>query len=208
MQNGCTFQCSRFDHSVCQRLGQASITAAISATAAVATAATGTTAATAVTATTARATAAATAVAATTRAPRTATATVAAAATIAAARAATAAEATWAFFTGTGFIDDQGSAFHLLAIHAVDRRLRFGIRAHLDEAETLGATGFTVHHDLRRRHGAELSECLLEIVVSYVVRQVTDVEFVAHCERLSLQRTQNTCVASTYPDPFKQRRCY
>ena len=185
MQNGCTGKCSRFDPSECQCLGEDSVTAAVS-TAAVATTTRATAAATTVataTGTTATTTAAV-ATAAGTTAATTATVSAATAATataaITAAAGATTAEAAWTLFTRTGLIDDQGAAFHLLAIHAVDGRLRLSVRAHLDKTKTLGATGFTVHHDFRRRHRAELSECLLEIVVSYAVRQVTDVEFVAH----------------------------
>lgn len=183
MQNGRTFQCSRFDPSVPQRLGEDSITATVSAATAVAAATGATATAATVATTTARATAATTAVAATAATGTTGTAatiSTAAAATAIATTGATTAEATWTLFTRTGLIDDQGTAFHLLAVHAVDGGLRFSVRAHLDETKTLGSTGFTVHHDLRRRHRAELSECLLEIVVSYAVRQVTDVEFVAH----------------------------
>jgi hypothetical protein len=171
-------------------------TAGATTTAAVATT---TTAAAVATTTAAGATRAATATVAT--ATATAEATTAAGTTAAT-------EATWALFARTCFIDDQSTTVHLLTVHAIDGRLSLGIRAHFDEAETLGATGFTIHHDLCRRHGAELREGLLQIIITYVVREVTNVEFVAHFERLSFQRTQNNCVASTYPDPFKQRRCY
>jgi hypothetical protein len=173
-------------------------TAGATTTAAVATT---TTAAAVATTTAAGATRAATATVATATATATAEATTAAGTTAAT-------EATWALFARTCFIDDQSTTVHLLTVHAIDGRLSLGIRAHFDEAETLGATGFTIHHDLCRRHGAELREGLLQIIITYVVREVTNVEFVAHFERLSFQRTQNNCVASTYPDPFKQRRCY
>ena len=217
MQNGCTLQCSRFDRSIFQRLGKDSVPTAVSAaTTTVAAASAGaTTAATAVATTATGATTATTAVAAATTGAACATAATESAATTTVAATTTttgtttaAPEAARTLFAWTGFIDDQGTTVHLLAVHAIDGRQGFGVGAHFHESKTLGAAGFPVHHDLRRRHRAELSECLLEIVVSYVVRQVTDVEFVAHCERLSLQKTQNNCVASTYPDPFKQRRCY
>jgi hypothetical protein len=175
----------------------ATTTATAGATTAAAVATTATTAAAVATTTAAGATRAATATVATATAEAT---------TAAGTTAAT--EATWALFARTCFIDDQSTTVHLLTVHAIDGRLSLGIRAHFDEAETLGATGFTIHHDLCRRHGAELREGLLQIIITYVVREVTNVEFVAHFERLSFQRTQNNCVASTYPDPFKQRRCY
>src|SRR5205085_11364406 len=93
---------------------------------------------------------------------------------------AAAAEAARTLLARTRLVDDDRPAVEGLAVHAVDRGLRLGIGAHLDEAEAFRAAGITVHHDLRRRHGAVLSESLLEIVVPYVVREVADVEFVAH----------------------------
>lgn len=162
-----------------------SITAAVATAAAITTTARATTAA-AVAATT-RATTTATAVAAATRA---ACATAVTAATIATATRTAAAKPARALFTRTSLIDDQCTAFHLLTVHAIDGRLRFGIGAHLDESKTFGATGFTVHHHLRRQHSAKLRESLMQVVITYAVRQVTDVEFVAHCERLSF--TENT----------------
>ena len=60
------------------------------------------------------------------------------------------------------------------------RGLRFGVRAHLDEAEALGAAGVAVHHDLGGGDGAELRERLLQIFVAHAVGEIADVEFVAH----------------------------
>jgi hypothetical protein len=58
--------------------------------------------------------------------------------------------------------------------------LCFGIAAHFDETKSLGATGITFHHDFGAGHGAEFAECLFKITVTYCVRQVANVEFVAH----------------------------
>src|SRR5438105_543750 len=154
----------------------ATTAAAVAATAAGATAAAvaaatagAATAATAVAAATGAATAAATAIAATTTAV---------AATTGAAAATT--EAARTLFTRTRFVDDEGAAVEGLAVHAVDGRLGFGVRAHLHEAEALGAAGIAVHHDLGGCDGAELGESLLKIVVADAVGKVAYVEFVAH----------------------------
>src|SRR4029079_3422940 len=116
---------------------------------------------------------AAVAAAATAAARATATA-VAAATRTAAAVAAAAAVATRPLFARTRLVDADRAAVEGLPVHAVDCRLRFGIRAHLDEAEALGAASVAVHHDLRRRHGAVLRERLLQVVVAYVVREIAD----------------------------------
>src|SRR5437667_2059576 len=174
--------------------GTRSVAAASAAATAVAAATTGAaTAAAAVAATTAGAATATTAVATTAAAEAAATTTGAAtAATAEAAAAATtaAAETTRTLFTRARFVDHQRAAVEGLAVHAVDGRLSLGVRAHLHEAEALGAAGVAVHHHLRRRHGTELCECLLQIVVAHAVREVADVEFVAHGERLSFLITQ------------------
>ena len=108
---------------------------------------------------------------------------VAAAATAAAAVAATAAaEAARTLFTGASLIDDDGAAFQGLAVHAVDGSLGFGVRAHLDEAEAFGTASFAVHHDLGRSDIAELTESLLERVVTHRIGQIADVQFVSHGE--------------------------
>ena len=138
MQDGCPLQGSRLDHSVCECLGEDSVTAAVSTSATITpTAAGATTAATAVAATTGATT---TTAATITTATATATAGTAcsAATTVAAAATtrATTAEATWPLFAWASFIDDQGTAVHLLTIHAVDGRLGFGIGAHFHEAKT------------------------------------------------------------------------
>src|SRR4051812_14525458 len=106
------------------------------------------------TATTTTAVAAATAAA--TTAAATAAATVAAAATRATAAAATVAAATTAgaVFFRLGFVDSQGATAVLLAVEGRDCRLGFFIAAHLDEPETLAATGVPVRDDLGAGHGA------------------------------------------------------
>ena len=163
------------DVSVCVQLSQVdeprtrlrhrSVTAA-----AVAAAATGAT--TAATGTTAAAT---TVAAATTTFAATATA----AATVGAA------EASWTLFTRAGFVDNNGATSHRLTVQAIDSRLCFCIRGHFNETETLGATSFTIHHDLGRRHSTVFGECIHQILIAHGVGQIAHVKFVAHERALS-----------------------
>ena len=53
-----------------------------------------------------------------------------------------------------GFIDGQRPSTQLRAVQPVDRLLRFGIRAHLDECKAAGAAGSHVTH---HRHGINRS---------------------------------------------------
>ena len=200
------------DVSVCVQLSQVdeprtrlrhrSVTAAAVAAAATGatTAATGTTAAAttvAAAAITAAATTVATAAAGTTTAAAATTvATTAAATTVAAATttfAATAtaaatvgaAEASWTLFTRAGFVDNNGATSHRLTVQAIDSRLCFCIRGHFNETETLGATSFTIHHDLGRRHSTVFGECIHQILIAHGVGQIAHVKFVAHERALS-----------------------
>ena len=152
-------------------------------------------------------TAAATAVAATTAAVAAATAatTAAVAATTVAAAEATATGRTW--FHRTGFVHDQITAAEVLAMHALDGCLCFGIAAHFDKAETLGTAGVTLHHDLGAANRAELAESLLQILVAERIGQVAHVKFVAHEgllkkheNAMGVRRNQQTC------DDFKDAK--
>src|SRR5687768_11966469 len=113
--------------------------AAVAATAAAVAATPAATAAVAAATTAATTVAAATATAATT------------AATIAAAPAA-------AFLAWTGFVDGQGPAAERRTVQRVDRRLRFAIVVHLDEAEAARAAGLAIRDDLRAGHRPMLLE--------------------------------------------------
>src|SRR5262249_46377192 len=104
-----------------------------------------------------------------------------AAATATAVRAARgAAEAARTLFAGTGLVDDDRPAFERLAVHAVDRGLRFRGRAHFHEAEALGTAGLAVPHYLGRGDGAELREGLVQRLVADAIGQVAYVKFVSH----------------------------
>src|SRR5450830_239854 len=122
----------------------------------------------------ATATAAATAEAATAAAA----ATTVAATTTAAAEAATATRGTR--FHRAGFVDHHAAATEGLTIHAVDGGLCFGVARHFHKAETLRAAGVTLHHDFGAGHSTKLAKSLFQVVVAHRVRQVADVQFVAH----------------------------
>ena len=111
-----------------------------------------------------------------------ATATTAVATATTAATTATAAKAARTLFTRTRFVDDDGTAVDRLAVHAIDGRLRFGVGTHLHETEALGAAGFTIHHDLGGRDGAELRKSLEQRIVAHRISQITYVQFVSHGE--------------------------
>jgi hypothetical protein len=163
--------------------------------------ATATTAATAFTTTT---TATATAAVGATE---TATTAFAATTTVTAAAAAvtttTATGRTW--LHGARFVDDQTTTTQRCSVHAFDSGLRFGIAAHFYETKTFGATGVALHHDFGAGDSTELSKRLFKIAVAYRIRQVADVQFVAH-ERDSLKHNKKAMESRTETDlsPNKQ----
>src|SRR5262245_43630631 len=75
--------------------------------------------------------------------------TVAATAAAAAVAAATAAARPVAFLLRTRFVDRHRTTAVVLTVQLFDRRLRLGIAAHLDEAETLAAAGVAIGDELR-----------------------------------------------------------
>jgi hypothetical protein len=169
---------------MCKRVIQAchfgkSVTAAATAVTAVATATAVTTTATFAATTASAAAAVATTAAFATTTTSAAIATAAVTATTIA-TAVGAAETSRALFTGTSFIHHNGAACHGLTIQSVDGGLSLGIRAHFDKAETLGAAGFAVHHDLGRADSTEFRESVLQILVAHAVGQIAHVKFVAH----------------------------
>src|SRR5262249_18024900 len=109
----------------------------------------------------------------------------AAAATAAAARAAApsasaAATAAGPGLTRPGLVDCQAPAVELLIVQGVDGGLRLGIRAHLDETESLASTRVPVGNDLRALDTAVLREQLLQVGAVHAIREVPDVQFLAH----------------------------
>jgi hypothetical protein len=63
----------------------------------------------------------------------------------------------------------------LLAIERGNRRRRFFIAGHLNEAETFAPAGVTVADDLRRLHLAVGAEQLLKLRSFDLVAQITDI---------------------------------
>ena len=59
------------------------------------------------------------------------------------------------------FIDCNRTSVHFLTVQRANRRLRFLIAAHFDEAEPFGAASIAIDNDLRRLHCAMGAELLL-----------------------------------------------
>jgi len=87
----------------------------------------------------------------------------------------TTAATTRALFTGTGFVNGQGSAIVLLAVERGNRRRSLFIAGHLDEAETFASAGLTVADDLRRLNLAVSAEQLFQLRSFDLVAQITDI---------------------------------
>jgi hypothetical protein len=67
-----------------------------------------------------------------------------------------AAGAWWTRLYRAGIVHGDAAPARRLSVHAVDRRLRLGVAAHLDKAKAFGAARVALHHDLgagnRLRH--------------------------------------------------------
>lgn len=98
--------------------------------------------------------------------------TAAAAATTAAVAAAAAARRT--LFTGTGFVDRQGTALEILLMERVNRRIGVRLGTHLDERETPGTTGGAILHDVDCDDSASGGEMILQIIFSGTEWEVSD----------------------------------
>jgi hypothetical protein len=68
----------------------------------------------------------------------------------------------------------------LLAVERGNRRVRFGVAGHLDEAKALAATGVAVIDDLRRHHLAVLAKQLFQLRAIDVIAQIPDVQLLTH----------------------------
>ena len=93
----------------------------------------------------------------------TTTAATVAAATATTAAASTTTAATAAVFTRASFVDSEGSAVVLFAVHAGNRSLGFFITSHFDKAEAFASTCVAVHDDFGALHSTVLTKNLIEI---------------------------------------------
>jgi hypothetical protein len=125
-----------------------------------------------------------------------ATTTTVAATTTATAVTTTATSAGRTWLHGAGLIDYQATATQRCAVHAFDSSKCFGITAHFDETKTFGATSIALHHDFGASYSTELSKRLFKIAVAYRIRQIADVQFVAH-ERDSLKHNKKAMESRT-----------
>jgi hypothetical protein len=80
----------------------------------------------------------------------------------------------------TGFVDDNATATQRSTVHAADGSLCFWIAGHFDKAEALRTTGVTFHHYFSAGDCAILAKGLFQIAIANRVRQIADVQFVAH----------------------------
>jgi hypothetical protein len=170
------------------------VTVAAAAEAAATTAATAFTTATTTAATAAAATVGATETAAAAFTTAATTTVAAATTTTAVPTTATSAGRTW--LHGTCLVNYQATATQRCSVHAFDSSKCFGIAAHFDETKTFGATGIALHHDFGAGNSTELSKRLFKIAVAYRIRQVADVQFVAH-ERDSLKHNKKAMESRT-----------
>jgi hypothetical protein len=124
------------------------------------------------------------------------TTTTVAATTTAAAVTTTATSAGRTWLHGTRLVNYQATATQRCTVHAFDSSKCFGIAAHFDETKTFGATGIALHHDFGAGNSTELSKRLFKIAVAYRIRQIADVQFVAH-ERDSLKHNKKAMESRT-----------
>ncbi len=119
--------------------------------------------------------------------------------TVAATTATETASAGRTWLHGTSFVHHEATATQRCTVHAFDGCQSFGIAAHLDETKTFRAASVALHHDLGASHSTELSERLLKIAVTYRIRQIADVQFIAH-ERDSLKHKNKAMESRTETD--------
>ena len=107
--------------------------------------------------------------------------TAAAAATAAATKVTTRAAITGGtLFLGSGNVHRQVPAIQRGSVHGFNGLLRLLGRAHRYEGKAPGATRHAVHHQVGLDHRAVCSECILEIVLSRVEREISNKQFRAH----------------------------
>jgi hypothetical protein len=102
-----------------------------------------------------------------------------AAATAAVTTAATAA-ALRAFFTGTCFVNCEGTTEEFLAVEALNRCIHFFYSFHRNESEAAGAARLTVFDDENVAYGTMCFEKLTDISVSGIVGQIAYIHLCIH----------------------------
>ena len=78
------------------------------------------------------------------------------------------------------FIYTKLTAFKFMTVGACYGSGRFFIRAHFDEPESLGITGFTIENDLGRGNSTISGEHATEAIFCGVVGKITDIQFLSH----------------------------
>jgi hypothetical protein len=81
---------------------------------------------------------------------------------------------------GLGLVDGKLAAAVVLPIQGGDRRLSFGVAAHLDKPETLAAAGLAVLDHLGTLHRAVRRAQLLKVSACRVIAQIPNIQLAAH----------------------------
>src|SRR5262245_31918754 len=78
------------------------------------------------------------------------------------------------------FVHGERPASEALLVELRDRILRILLGRHFHEREAASASGLAVPHDANSRHLARLRKQLIQVVFIDVVREIADIQFVAH----------------------------
>ena len=78
-------------------------------------------------------------------------------------------------FHRLGFVDGQVTTVVILAMQGVDGALAFFGAAHGDESKTAGAARFAIHDHVGFRHGAMLSEKLVQVLLGGLEGKISHV---------------------------------
>src|SRR5687767_4757085 len=122
-----------------------------------------------------------------------------AAAAVAAAAAISAAAAESALRLGSGFVDRQSAAAHLILIELGSGLLCFLVGGHLDESEPARTTRGRIAHHTNRFHVAGAAEQLLQLRFTRRIWQISDVQpSTHHCllARRSAGTTRHSAVTT------------
>ena len=102
------------------------------------------------------------------------------AATTAAATTTAATTTATTFCTRAGDVDREGATVVVLTVQRFDRCIRFSVVGHLDETKALAAAGVAIIDDLGTVDLSKLREQFLKPRIVNRVREISDVEFLAH----------------------------
>jgi hypothetical protein len=82
---------------------------------------------------------------------------------------------------GSGFIDLERSPGEIMSVEALNCRLGFLVRSHLDKAKTFGLAGEPIRNNVYGFDGAHLGEEFFEISLRRIVGKIADIQLLCHC---------------------------